>query len=285
MATQICGQEDSFNAKWRPVATTCSRISGLDEIFGLDEPEPIPINPSPPEPSPLQQPSSSGLTVQNSTPSSIHGNELPPDLTPQHSGSGKNDISPHTSEALSTHDPCTPLPAIPAANSISQFLQDVKSEVVDDDLFGSSSMHKVLKKEIITITTTKIYYLNGKEICKRTKTKSSESNTTIMMTPAELERKTTKPTNRNGLFYSRWTQFCCPRIISLNSVAEMMMREEERTPVHQTSFPQKGFAQIQIEDIKRSPGYMEDSMDNGYSHQEPVNDPSKGFCESRMSCL
>jgi len=60
---------------------------------------------------------------------------------------------------------------------------------------------KVLKKEIITITTTKIYYLNGREIAKRTKTKNSESNTTIMMCPAELERKTIKPTNRNAIFF------------------------------------------------------------------------------------
>ena len=64
----------------------------------------------------------------------------------------------------------------------------------------------------------------------------------------------------------------------------MMMREEDRTPGHQTSFPQRGFAQIQIEDIKRSPGYMEDSMDNGYSHQAPMSDPSKGFRDIPISC-
>jgi len=142
LVTQICGQEDSFSAKWRPVA---SRISGLDEIFGLDEPEPVPINPSPTQPSPLQQPSSSGL--QNSTPSSIQGNEIGLELTPQHSGSGKQDISPHTSEALSTHDPCTPIPAIPALNPMNEWIKDVKSEVPDDDLFGTNcNSQKVLKK-------------------------------------------------------------------------------------------------------------------------------------------
>jgi len=250
LVTQICGQEDSFSAKWRPVA---SRISGLDEIFGLDEPEPVPINPSPTQPSPLQQPSSSGL--QNSTPSSIQGNEIGLELTPQHSGSGKQDISPHTSEALSTHDPCTPIPAIPALNPMNEWIKDVKSEVPDDDLFGTNcNSQKVLKKEIITITTTKIYYLNGREIAKRIKTKNSESNTTIMMSPAELERKTIKPTN---------------------SLQAMVMREEPPPAQSNDLSTERSYGQLRIEDIKKSPGYMDDSIANSSAHQPPLHDPSE----------
>ena len=54
----------------------------------------------------------------------------------------------------------------------------------------------------------------------------------------------------------------------------MVMREEEQAQTQSTGLTER--CQLRIEDIKKSPGYMEDSMDNGYGHQPHIHDPSEG---------
>ena len=66
--------------------------------------------------------------------------------------------------------------------------------------------------------------------------------------------------------------------IAIKSLQAMIMREEEQAPVQSNnSLTEKGFVQLRLEDIKKSPGYMDDSIASSSAHQPLLqHDASEG---------
>ena len=57
----------------------------------------------------------------------------------------------------------------------------------------------------------------------------------------------------------------------------MVMREEEQPTAQSNNLStERSFVQLRLEDIKKSPGYMDDSIANSSAHQPPLHDPSEG---------
>lgn len=56
----------------------------------------------------------------------------------------------------------------------------------------------------------------------------------------------------------------------------MVMREEPPPAQSNNLMSEKSYGQLRIEDIKKSPGYMDDSIANSSAQQPPLHDPSEG---------
>jgi hypothetical protein len=56
----------------------------------------------------------------------------------------------------------------------------------------------------------------------------------------------------------------------------MVMREEPPPAQSNDLSTERSYGQLRIEDIKKSPGYMDDSIANSSAHQPPLHDPSEG---------
>ena len=90
-------------------------------------------------------------------------------------------------------------------------------EIPDDaeDMLEDSDLIEVVRKEIIEIRTTKIFYVKEKKVAERTKVKIHEHSATIKMTQAELDRKTSKAESRR---------------IKLEKVSETVVQKEVCEP-------------------------------------------------------